>query len=64
MYTDPNYFSTRLHQSSVWPNDQSLNETIWTLKCDKLHAFDMMEEIKIKSLLIEYYLCTQQNFMK
>ena len=45
-------------------NDQSLNETIWTLKCDKLHAFDMMEEIKIKSLLIEYYLCTQQNFMK
>ena len=44
-------------------NDQSLNETIWTPKCDKLHVFDMMEEMKRKSLLTEYYLCMQQNFM-
>ena len=44
-------------------NDRSLNETIYTPKCDKLHVFDMMEEMKRKSLLIEYYLYTQQNFM-
>ena len=33
-------------------NDQSLNETIWTLKCDRLHMFDMVDEMKRKSLLI------------
>ena len=27
-------------------NDQSLNETIWTPKFDKLHVFDMVEEMK------------------
>ena len=37
-------------------NDQSLNETIWTPKCDKLHVFDMVEEMKRKSLLIEYFM--------
>ena len=45
-------------------NERSLIETINTPKCDKLHVFDMMEEMKRKSLLIEYYLCAQQNFMK
>ena len=29
-------------------NDRSLNETIWTLKCDKLHVFDMVEKMKRK----------------
>ena len=41
-----------------------LNETIWTLKCDKLHLFDMVEEMKEKSLFTEHYLTMQQNFMK
>ena len=45
-------------------NDQSLNGTIWTLKCNKLYVFDMVDELKRKSLLTEYYLCMQQNFMK
>ena len=46
-------------------NDQSLNETIWTPTCNKLHVFDMVEEIiKEKSMFIEYYLCMKQNFMK
>ena len=35
-------------------NDRLLNETIWTLKYDKLHVFDMVDEMKRKSLLIEY----------
>ena len=43
--------------------DQSLNATNWTLKCDKLHVCDMLDELKRKSLLIEYYFCVQQNFM-
>ena len=42
--------------------NQSLNETIWTLKCDRLDVFDMVEEMKKKSLLIEYFLCMQQKF--
>ena len=37
-------------------NDQSLNETIWTPKCDKLYVFGMVEEMKRKSLLIEYFM--------
>ena len=37
-------------------NDQSLNETLWTPKCDKLYVFDMVEEMKRKSLLIEYFM--------
>ena len=37
-------------------NDQSLSETIWTLKCDKLYVFDMVEEMKRKSMLIEYFM--------
>ena len=37
-------------------NDQSLNETIWTLKSDKLQMSDMVDELKRKSLLIEYHL--------
>ena len=45
-------------------NDWLLNETIWTLKCDKLHLFDMVEEMKEKSLFTEHYLTMQQNFMK
>ena len=44
-------------------NDRPLNE--WTLKCDELHVFDRVDEMKRKkSLLIEYYLCMQQNYMK
>ena len=31
-------------------NDQSLNETIWSLKCDKLHVFDMVDEMKRKKV--------------
>ena len=45
-------------------SDRSLNETIWATNCDKLHVFDMIKEMKRRSLFIEYYLCTQQNFMK
>ena len=29
-------------------NDRSLNETIWTPKCDRLQVFDMVEEMKRK----------------
>ena len=32
-------------------NDQSLNETIWTLECDKLYLFDMVEEMKRKKFV-------------
>ena len=32
-------------------NDPSLNEAIWTLKCDKLHVFDMVEKIKRKKFV-------------
>ena len=45
-------------------NDLSLNETIWTWKCDKLHVFDVVEKMKRKEFFIEYYLSTQQNFLK
>ena len=41
-------------------NDRSLNESIWTPKCDKLHVFDMVEKMRRKkSLLVVCYLCTQ-----
>ena len=45
-------------------NHQSLNETIWTLKYGKLHMIDMVDELKTKSLLTEYYFYMLQNFMK
>ena len=45
-------------------NDQSLNETIWNLEYDKLHVFDMVDELKRESLLTEYDLFMQKNFMK
>ena len=45
-------------------NELSLNDTIWALKCDKMHVFDMVDESKRKSLLTEYYLCMQKKFMK
>ena len=32
-------------------NDQSQNEIIWTLKCDKLHVFDMVDEMKRKKFV-------------
>ena len=32
-------------------NDQSLNETIWTPKCDKLHVLDMIEKMKRKKFV-------------
>ena len=32
-------------------NDWSLNETIWTLTCNKWHVFEMVEEIKRKRFL-------------
>ena len=32
-------------------NDPSLNETIWTPECDKLHVFDMVEKMKRKRLV-------------
>ena len=31
-------------------NDRSLNETIWTPTCNKLHVFDMVEEMKRKKV--------------
>ena len=40
--------STLTEQSfpEIHRNNQSLNETIWTPKCDKLHVFGMVEEMK------------------
>ena len=32
-------------------NDRSLNETIWTPKCDKLHVLDMVEKMKRKTFV-------------
>ena len=32
-------------------NDRSLNETIWTPTCNKLHVFDMIEEMKSKKFV-------------
>ena len=32
-------------------NDRSLNETIWTPTCNKLHVFDMIEEMKRKKFV-------------
>ena len=32
-------------------NDRLLNETIWTLKYDKLHVFDMVDEMKRKKFV-------------
>ena len=32
----------------ICQNEQSLNEIIWTLKCDKLHMFGMVDELKKK----------------
>ena len=55
---------TKQSFSEIFWNDQSLNETIWTLKYGKLHAVDMVDELKTKSLLIEYYFYMPQNFMK
>ena len=60
-----NQISNLTEQSfaEIHRNDLSLNENIWTLNCDKLYLFDMVEEMK-RRYLIEYYLCMQQNFMK
>ena len=35
----------------ICSNDRSLNKTVWTLKCDKLHVIDMVEEIKRKKFV-------------
>ena len=35
----------------IYRNDRSLNETIWTPKCDKLHVFDMVEKMKRKKFV-------------
>ena len=61
-----NQISNLTEQSflEICRKDQSLNETVWTLKYDKLHVFDLVDELKRKRLLIEYYLCIPQNFMK
>ena len=32
-------------------NDWSVNETIWTPRCDKLHVFDMVEKINRKKFV-------------
>ena len=55
-----NQISSLIEQSfpEICRNDQSLNEAIQSLKCDKLHVFDMVEGMKRKSLLIKYYVCT------
>ena len=60
-----NQISNLTEQSflEICRKDQSLNETVWTLKYDKLYVFDLVDELKRKRLLIEY-LCIQQNFMK
>ena len=31
-------------------NELSLNETIWTLECDKFHVFDLVDEMKRKKV--------------
>ena len=35
----------------ICSNDRSLNKTVWTLKCDKLHVIDIVEEIKRKNFV-------------
>ena len=57
----PHTISNLTKQSfpEICRNNQALNETMWTLKCDKLHVFDMVDELKRKCLLLEYYLCVQ-----
>ena len=35
----------------ICSNDRSLNKTAWTLKCDKLHVIDIVEEIKRKKFV-------------
>ena len=35
----------------ICENDWSLNETIWTWKCDKLHVFDVVEKMKRKEFV-------------
>ena len=53
------YFQSGPTRFPIWPNnlpkihrnDWSLNKTIWTPKCDKLHVFDMVEKMKIKKFV-------------
>ena len=48
-----NQISNLTEQSfpEICRNDLSLNETIWTPKCDKLHVFDMVEKMKRKKFV-------------
>ena len=41
-------------------NDQSLNGTIWTPKFDKLHVFDMLEEMK-KNKVCSLHIISARN---
>ena len=42
--------------SEIRRNVRSLDETIWTPTCNKLHVFDTVEEMKRKKVFIEYYI--------
>ena len=42
---------TKQSFSEICRINQSLNETIWTLKCDRLDVFDMVEEMKKKKFV-------------
>ena len=48
-----NQISSLTEQSfpEICRNDQSLNETIWTPKGDKLHVFDMVKKMKRKKFV-------------
>ena len=46
--TDQIFNLTEQSFPEIFRNDRSLNEAIWTPKCDKLHVFDMVEKMKRK----------------
>ena len=57
----PQSWPTRFPMSSfpkICRNDQSL--TIWTPNCNKLHVFDMVEEMKRKKFNKILFLCTKE----
>ena len=42
-------------------NDRSLNESIWTPKCDKLHVFDMVEKMRKKKVCSLYVISARKQ---
>ena len=42
----PDFNLTKQSFPEICRNDRSLNETIWTSKCDKLHVFGMVERME------------------